>query len=108
MTRRETPERRNVADIRLLQVLGFLYVASCLLESVSLGPTTPAQVFGLAFIGVWLGELVIGLRTPRVVGWQLLPFLILVVWMLVTTYWSVVPSNAVLQAATTMLRLPGS
>ncbi len=101
MTAQGALSRRPFAEIRLVQGLGFLYVASCLLESVRIGPTTPAQLFGLAFLGVWFVEILLRRRVLRGAGMLSIPFILLIVWSLATAFWSTNPSLTLSQTATT-------
>lgn len=93
--------RPLLSDIRLVEGLGLLYVASCLLESVRIGPTTPPQLLGLAFLGIWVIEILLRKRVVRGAGTASLAFVLLIMWSLVTAFWSPNPTLAVSQTATT-------
>lgn len=86
--------------LSLVRLVGMIYIGCCLLESVTLGPVTPAQLAGVVFLGLWLLEFVLLRRRISGIAVPSIPFVLMIGWSLVTTLWSPNPTLTVSQAIT--------
>lgn len=91
-------ERRTLGKV--VFALGLIYIATTLLDGFRAGIGTPARYAGMAFVAVWLLMRLTdrhSLRIPRAASY---PLALLVVWSLITVFWSWAPSRSLASAGT--------